>query len=467
MPTGDDSHTAHFEELRAQLEGVLILPGDPAYEENRRVWNGDIDRRPAAIVKCRTTNDVVASVRFARSHGVRATVRGGGHSVAGSSVLDGALVIDLSLMRGVTVDAATRTVRVQGGALWKDVDQATQAHGLAVPGGFVSTTGVGGFTLGGGIAWVSRKLGLACDSLVGADVVTARSEVLRVSPTERPELLWGLRGGGGNFGVVTSFDFVAQPVGPIVYGGFRMFSGDRAPELLRWAAAMYDRTPEEFNLLTVLTTAPPAPFVPAEFHGKRAVVIAVCYLGPVEKGAEAARELRELPGAFVDQIGPLPYVNLQAAFDPLNPPGVGNYWKSLYMAKLPEATIEAVFERFQRVPTPLTEIHFQYFGGAVSRVAREASAVGHRDSPFLFNLIGRWTDPSDRERTVSFVRELWETLRPASTGGVYVNFLTEESPDLTRAAYGERIYERLRALKHQYDPEDFFHSSHSIPPPPT
>ena len=463
MSSAPASPADPFEELRTQLRGELVRPDDPSFDTLRKLWNGSIDRRPTAIVRCRDVGDVGATVRFGRNHRLRTTVRAGGHGIAGSALADGGLVIDLSGMRGVEVDPTTRTVVAQGGALWGDVDHATQYFGLAVPGGFVSTTGVGGFTLGGGIAWTSRKLGLACDRLIGAEVVTATGEVVRTDAQQHPELLWALRGGGGNFGVVTSFRFRAEPVGPLVFGGFRMFTADRAREILRLTADLYGRSPEELNILTALTHAPPAPFVPPAFHGKPVVIVALCYFGPPEKGPTVARDLLALRDPVTEAVGPVPYLQLQASFDPLNPPGDRNYWKSLFVERLTDPALDVLLERFAKVPSPLTELHFQYFGGAVSRVGELESAIGNRSVPFLFNFIGKWKDAAENERNVAFVRELWEALRPHSTGGVYLNFLADQSSEMTRASYDERILARLASVKRQYDPEDFFHGSHEIP----
>ncbi len=453
-----------YEAFRAQLRGELLLPGDPAYDTARRLWNGLFDRRPRAIVRCRDVADVVAAVRFAQSQSIPLTVRAGGHGVAGTAVEDGALMIDLSPMRAVQVDPKRRTVWAQGGATWGDVDHATQHFGLAVPGGFVSTTGVGGFTLGGGIAWTSRKLGLACDSLLEAEVVTAKGEVLTANRTQHPDLWWALRGGGGNFGVVTSFKFRGQKVGPTVYGGFRMFPAERAPELLRLIASLYPRSPPELNALVVLSTAPPAPFVPEAMRGQRMAVLAFCYLGRVARGPKVAKEIRDLPGAFFEHVGPMPYVALQTAFDALQPAGMHNYWKSVYAAAFPDAAVDLLVERFAKIPSPLSELHLQYFGGEASKVSGIDSAVGHRGASFLLNLIGKWEPNGDRETNVRYIRELWEALQPFSTGGVYVNFLTDNSPEMTRASYGPEIFERLARVKAEYDPGNVFRGSHPIVP---
>ncbi len=449
-----------YDGLRSQLRGSVLLPNDGGYSEATRLWNAAIERHPAAIARCRDVADVVATIRFARAHQLPISVRGGGHGVSGSALVEDGLVVDLSLMRAVLVDPDHRRVWAQGGALWGDVDHASQLYGLAVPGGFVSTTGVGGFTLGGGIAWTSRKLGLACDRLFEAEVVTANGEVLHVTEKNHPDLLWGLRGAGSQFGVVTAFGFEAQPVGPIVYGGLKIFPESSARTVLRLVADMYRESPEELNLLAVLTTAPAAPFIPPDLQGKRIAAVACCFIGPPEEGPRAARRLLELPNGVVEQIGPVPYSSLQSAFDAGNPAGHLNYWKSTYAEAITDAAIETVVHQFARVPSPLSELHLQYFGGAVSRIAAGRSAIGNRQSPFLFNLIGKWAQPSESNRNIAWVRETWDALQPHSTGGTYVNFLSDQSPTAVRAAYGEDVLRRLRSVKTRYDPENIFKGSH-------
>jgi hypothetical protein len=455
-----------FAGLRQQLRGELVLPDDAAYDTVRRLWNGLFDRRPAAIVRCRDTSDVVAALNFARTSKLVVSVRGGGHGVSGSAAVDAGLMIDLSPMRAINVDSDHRTVWVQGGATWGDVDHASQLYGLAVPGGFVSTTGVGGFTLGGGIAWTSRGLGLACDALEEVEIVLADGRVVRASNSSHPDLFWALRGGGGNFGIATSFLFRGQRVGPTVYGGFRVFPADRARSVLRLVADLYPRTPQEFNALVGLTTIPPAPMFPPELHGKRVAIVACCYLGKVEDGPEVARELLELPGAVVDHMGPIPYLSLQTAFDAGQPAGDLNYWKSTYVSSLPEPAIDALLDRFERVTSPMMELHFQYFGGAASRISAKDSAIGNRSAPFLFNLIGKWKDPRENDLHIRYIRDLWDALQPFSTGGVYANFLTEQTPELTRASFGVENYARLARVKRELDPDNIFHGSHNILPAP-
>lgn len=442
--------------LAAQLRGSLLRPGEPAFDAARGLFNGMIDRRPAAIVKCRDAADVAYAVRYAREHRLPITAKAGGHSIAGASLNDGGLVADLSPMRGVSVDLAARTVSVQGGALWGDVDHATQLHGLAVPGGFVSTTGVGGFTLGGGIAWTSRKLGLACDSLLSVDLVNASGEVVRVSSTQRPDLFWALQGAGSSFGIVTNFTFRLQKVGPTVFGGFRVFPGERAGDTLRFLADLYRKSPLELNALAVLGTGPPAPFLPSAYHGKPIVVLALCYMGPLERGPKATAAIRELPGAVVDHVGPIPYTTLQSAFDPMNPPGLRNYWKSTYLNSLPEPAVDAVLERYARVPSPLSEIHLQYGAGAVARVPPSKSVIGNRKAPYLFNLVAKWTDAAQDAANIAYVRELWSALQPYSTGGIYSNFNSDLDPKSAEGSFGRANLERLVRLKKKYDPDGLF-----------
>jgi FAD binding domain/Berberine and berberine like len=460
------STQSRFAGLRQQLLGELVLPEDAAYDSVRRLWNGLFDRRPEAIARCRDTSDVVAALRFAREAQIPVSVRGGGHGVSGSAAVDHGLMIDLSLMRAVSVDPVRQTVWVQGGATWGGVDHASQLFGLAVPGGFVSTTGVGGFTLGGGIAWTSRGLGLACDALEEVEVVLADGRVVRASSSSHPDLFWALRGGGGNFGIATSFLFRGQRVGPTVYGGFRVFPVDRARSVLRLVADLYSKTPPEFNALVGLTTIPPAPMFPPELHGRKVAIAACCFLGKIEDGPTVARELLDLPGAVVDHVGPLPYLTLQTAFDAGQPAGDMNYWKSTYAASLPEQAIEVLLERFERVTSPATELHFQYFGGAASRISAEDSAIGNRSAPFLFNLIGKWKDPRENDLHIRYIRDLWDALQPFATGGVYANFLTDQTLELTRASFGAENHARLARVKREFDPDNIFRGSHNILPAP-
>jgi FAD/FMN-containing dehydrogenase len=450
--------------LRAALRGAVLLPSDPTFDSSRRVFNAMVDRHPALIVQCRDVADVVAAVRFGRKQNLAVSVRGGGHGVAGTAIVDDGLVIDLSVMRSVWVDPKLREAWVQGGALWGDVDHATQLHGLAVPGGLISNTGVGGFTLGGGVGWSSRMYGLACDNVTEFEMVTAAGDVIRATSQERPDLLWALRGAGGNFGVVTGFRFALHPIGPTVYGGMRLFPGGQARDLLRLVRDLQPRSPPELNVAAVLTTAPASPMIPPPWQGKQVAAMAMAYFGPLDHAEDATRELREFPNPIVEHVSAMPYTVMQTFLDPLAPPGLQNYWKSLYASSLPDVAIDAVVERFRDVPSPLTEVHLHYFGGGAVAAAEAGSAVGSRQSPFLFNFMGRWTEAGEKDRNIAFVRGLWDTVRPYSTGGVYVNFLADQSVDLLRAAYGESNYRRLVAVKQKYDPENFFRANHNIAP---
>ena len=465
-PETGNARTDLFADLRAQIRGNLCLPGEPEFETTRKGFNGMFDRKPSVIVRCRDTADIVAAVRFASAHHFPLTVKGGGHSVAGASTIDGGVLVDLSLMRGVIVDPARKLVTVEGGSEWGDVDHATQLSGTAVPGGFVSTTGVAGFTLGGGIAWTSRKLGLAADNLVSAEMVRATGEVIEVSEKSRPDLFWALRGAGSSFGVVSTFKFRLQRVGPFVYGGFRGFPGERAGEILRFVAGFYDRSPPELNVLTVLTTAPPAPFVPVAYHGKPVVVLACCYIGPVKRGPRMTQEIRELPGAIIDHVGPMPYLALQSAFDPLNPSGLRNYWKSAFLSSLPEEAIQTVTARYEKIPSPLSEIHFQYGGGAIGNVPDDQSVLGNRKVRYLFNLVAKWTDPADDETNIGYIRGLWSALQKYSTGGLYSNFNSDLDVKDSEAAFGTSNLQRLAQLKREIDPEQVFRGSQRIPTSP-
>ncbi len=451
-------------ELKAGLRGALILPGEAAYESARRVWNGMIDRRPGAIARCAGVGDVVQAVKFARAHGVPVAVRGGGHNVAGNAVCDGGLVIDLSGMKGVRVDLDAKTAWAQAGVLWGELDRETQAFGLATTGGLVTSTGIAGFTLGGGIGWLMRSYGLACDNLLSVDVVTADGTVLRASEKENPELFWGLRGGGGNLGIATAFEFRLHPVGPTVLGGLVLHAGDRARDFLRFYSDFVARSPEALTTMFVLITAPPAPFFPKEIHGKPAVGLVLCYNGPVAEGERAVKAIREWGRPVVDLIAPMPYLALQAMFDPLNQPGSLNYWKSHYLGPLNGDAIEAIVKVSEGMRSPLSEVHVQHLQGAVAREPAGGTAFGNRDATFVLNLIAKWTEPKDTDANVRWCRTAWEAMRPFATGGVYVNFLADTTAEMVKASYGARTYERLAALKARYDPTNFFRLNHNIAP---
>jgi FAD/FMN-containing dehydrogenase len=448
--------------FRAAFAGTVITPEDERYEAARAVWNGTVNARPALIAQCRSADDIVAAVNLAREAGSALSVRAGGHSVAGFSVCDEGVVIDLSLMRGVTVDADARTASVEPGATWADFDTATAAHHLATTGGLISTTGVAGLTLGGGIGWLQRKHGLSCDNMIAADVVTAAGEKARASATEHPELLWGLRGGGGNFGVVTKFVFALHPVS-IVLGGMMLFPFDRGKAVLtafrEWAADL----PDDGSMLAAIVTAPPELFVPPQLVGQKVVAILGCWCGAVDAGIAALEPLRQL-GPSVDVFGPMPYSALQSMLDGGAVHGLRNYFRGGYIADLDDEVIDVALEHGARMSSPMSQIHFHQMGGAVGRIAPDATAFSGRDAGYTYNLISTWTDPGEDVQHIAANRELAAAMAPLSAGGAYVNFLGDSGADRVQAAYGGALYERLARLKREYDPANLFNRNQNIRP---
>jgi FAD/FMN-containing dehydrogenase len=463
---GTSIQPAAFESFRASFRGELVLPSDAPYELARRVWNGAIDKRPALIARCSGAVDVVRAVEFAREHDLLVAVRGGGHNVAGHATCDGGVVIDLSPMRSNSLDLARRSIRVQAGATWGDVDHETQAFGLATTGGLVSTTGIAGFTLGGGFGWLMRKHGLACDNLLSAEIVTAGGRLLRTSADENADLFWGLRGGGGNFGIVTSFEFRLHAVGPIVTAGAIFFRGDDAAHALRFYRDWIEKAPDELTTAVTLATAAPAPFLPEEVHGKRVVVVSGCFDGEPEDGMRALQPLKQFDSAVADLIEPMPYTEMQALVDGQWAAGACNYFKSSYLAGLEDRAIETLLDAHERAVSPDSKIQLYHLGGAAARVGADETAFPHREAPYLMNIAARWTDPAESDIHVSWARELHAAMTSFATGGVYVNFLGEEGQDRVRAAYGERTYERLVELKNSYDPANVFRVNQNIPPAP-
>jgi FAD/FMN-containing dehydrogenase len=452
-------------ELAAELHGNVICPGDPGYDDARALWNGAHDKHPALIVQCAGPADVAAALRFARSEKLEVAVRGGGHSIPGFSGVDGGLVIDLSLMRGVLVNPVAKRAIVQGGATWRDVDLETQAHGLATTGGLVSTTGVGGFTLGGGIGWLMRRYGLACDNVVAADLVTADGEFVHASADENPDLFWALRGGGGNFGVVTSFEYSLHPVGPTVAGGAIFYPGDAAEAVLRGWREWLSSAPDELTTLVNLATCPPAPFLPEAWHGKPVIAIAGMYAGPVEEGLDALAPLRSLADPVADLFGPLPYVAMQSLFDALHPKGDGNYFKSAHVTDMSDEAIDALIAGHKAVTSPQNEIHVHDVRGAVARGPVGGSPFPHRDSPYVVNVIAKWPGGGPGPEHAAWSRELVASLEKFGPGSVYVNFMGDsENTDQLRDAYGAETYDRLVAAKDKWDPENVFHLNQNVRP---
>jgi hypothetical protein len=448
----------------ASFRGELVLPSDEAYEHARRVWNGAIDKRPAVIARCSGVVDVVRAVELAREHDLVVAVRGGGHNVAGHGTCDGGIVIDLSPMRGISLDLARHTTRVQAGANWGDVDHETQAFGLATTGGLVSTTGIAGFTLGGGFGWLMRRHGLACDNLLSAEIVTAGGRILRASADEHADLFWGLRGGGGNFGIVTEFEFKLHPVGPVVTAGAIFFRGEGAGDLLRFYREWVEEIPDELTTVVTLATAAPAPFLPEEVHGKRVAIVSACYTGDLDNGAKVFETLKEFGAPVAEMIGPMPYTELQMLVDGQWGPGFHNYFKSWCLPRLDDAAIETLLRAHEQAASPDTKIQLYHFGGAVARVAREETAFAQRDAPFLLNIASRWTDPAESDLHIGWARELHTAITTFATGGVYVNFLGDEGDERVKAAYGEHTYARLVDLKRSYDATNLFRVNQNIPP---
>ena len=452
-----------IEELKGGFRGEILLPNDGAYESTRKIWNAMIDKRPAVIARCATTSDVVCGVNFARDNGLLLAVRGGGHNIAGNAMCDDGIVIDLSQMKAASVDLDTHRVTIEGGATLADLDAATQAHGLATPVGINSTTGVAGLTLGGGFGWLSRKHGMTVDNFESAEVVTAAGEVVRASATEQPDLFWALRGGSGNFGVVTRFEFRLHPVGPDVLSGLIVYPISEAKSVLQQYRDFLAKAPDELSVWTVLRKAPPLPFLPEEVHGKGIVVLALLYVGDPKQGEPLIEPLRKFGASLGEHVGVQPYVAWQQAFDPLLTPGARNYWKSHNFSTLKDGLFDAVIEYIGKLPSPQCEIFFGAIGGATTRPTPDSTAYAHRDAKFVMNVHGRWEDPADDKRCIGWARDFFNASAPLASGGVYVNFLTADEVDRVRSAYGPN-YDRLAQVKRKYDPDNLFRMNQNIEP---
>ena len=448
---------AALEEFKSGLGGQIILPGDEGYDEARTVHNAMIDKRPGLIVRCAGVSDVIGSVNFARDNSLLVSVRGGGHNIAGKSVCDGGIVIDLSRMKGIRVDAAGRTARAEGGVTWGEFDRETQTFGLATTGGVVTTTGIAGLTLGGGLGWLVRKHGLACDNLSSFDVVTADGRFLTASATENADLFWGTRGGGGNFGIVTSFEYRLHPVGPTVLGGMVIHPIEKAKEVLKFYRAFTSEAPDELTTQLGLLTSP---------DGNPIIAIPLCYSGPIEAGEQVIRPLREFGPPVADLIQPMPYRQVQAMFDPGFQPGFHNYWKSNFMKEISDGAIDTIVAHVATVPSPHTFTLIENFGGAVARVGAEDTAFNHRDSRYNFGILSIWSDPADSQRNVEWTRNFLDAMQPFCTDEVYVNYTSDdETEDRIKAAYGGAAkYGRLAALKNKYDPTNLFRLNQNIKP---
>ena len=449
--------------LAGGIQGTVILPEDASYESARKVWNAMIDKHPAAIVRCVTTPDVVHAVNFAREYSLPLAVRGGGHNIAGSAVCDDGIVIDLSQMKAAHVDAVGRRASIEGGATLADLDTATQAQGLATPLGINSTTGVAGLTLGGGFGWLSRKYGMTIDNLESAEVVTAAGEVMSASATEHPDLFWALRGGSGNFGIVTRFDFRVHPVGPNLLSGLIVYPFSEAKSVLQQYREFMANAPDEISVWVVTRQAPPLPFLPENVHGQKVIVLALLYTGDPEQGRQLIKPLFTFGTPAGTHVDVMPYVAWQKAFDPLLAPGARNYWKSHNFVELKDGLFDAVIEHIGTLPSPQCEIFFGAIGGATTRPAPDSAAYAHRDARFVMNVHGRWDDPADDERCIRWARHFFKASAPFASGGVYVNFLTADEGDRVKAAYGLN-YERLALVKRKYDPANLFSTNQNIQP---
>ena len=454
---------ADADAFTAQISGGVIDAADGAYEEARKVWNGTIDRRPALIARCLNEGDVQVAVRFAAAHRMLLSVRGGGHHIAGNAVAEGGLMIDLSSMRAVSIDAAKRVARVGPGALLSDFDREAQAHGLATPLGINSTTGVAGLTLGGGFGWLSRRYGMTVDNLLSATVVTADGAVHQVSAASEPDLFWAIRGGGGNFGVVTSFEFQLHPVGPEVYAGLVVYPFAQARQVLRAWRDFTQTAPDELSVWAVMRKAPPLPFLPESAHGTDVVIFPLVYSGDVAAGQRAASPVLAFGQPLASHLGPTPYAGFQTAFDPLLTPGGRNYWKSNNFSTLSDAALDVMMASAERLPGPECEIFVGQVGGAMARVKPDATAFVGRDAHYIMNVHGRWANPQDDEKVRSWARQAFSEVAPHATGSGYVNFLTEDEAERVAASYGTN-YPRLQALKQRYDPGNLFRMNLNIVP---
>ena len=440
--------------LKHSVRGQVLEPGDANYDAARAVWNGMVNRRPGCIVRPAGVADVVACVNYARTRGFPLAIRGGGHNAAGLGTCDAGLVIDLSSMRAVTVDPARRTAKAGGGATWGDFDRATAEHGLATTGGAVSTTGIAGLTLGGGLGWLMRSYGMACDNLVSAEVVTADGRVRTASARENPDLFWGLRGGGGNFGVVTSFEYRLHPVSTVL-GGMLLYPLARARELLRIYRDVSSAAPDELTVFAGLLYTP---------DGIPMVAMVICHVGAADKGAQLIRPFRDA-GPVAGEVGPMPYTALQTMLDAGFPAGLQVHWRSEFVKAIPDALIEAAVSAFEQVPSPLSALLFEQFGGAVKRVPREDMAFDNRDADYNLVIISRWADPADAERNVAWARSTSAAAKPYTTGQVYVNYIgVGEAGDRVRAAFGPEKFARLVDIKRKYDPDNLFRINQNISP---
>jgi FAD/FMN-containing dehydrogenase len=465
-PTAD-TVSVGFDDLAAALHGDLLTPADPGYDEARAVYNAMVDKRPTAIARCRDVVDVMTTVRYAREHGHTIAIRGGGHNAAGLGIWDDALVVDLSQMRSTTVDPRNHTVRVDGGCTWSDVDHATVGFGMAVPSGFIASTGVGGLTLGGGIGYLSRRFGLTVDNLLSADVVLADGSFVTASASEHGDLFWALRGGGGNFGVVTSFTFRTRDIGEngTIIGGPVLYDLADTPEVMRWYRELLPSLPEELSGWIALLTIPPAPPFPEHLWGRKACGIVWCYTGPHDRADAVLEPVRSFGSPLVVGLAPMPFTALQSAFDALYPAGLQWYWRADMFPQISDEVIDVNVRFGAQLPTGHSTMHMYPIDGAAARVSADATAFPYREGGWAGVVVGVDPDPANAGAITRWARSYGEALHPFSAGGAYVNFLGDEGQDRVRAAYRGN-YERLAEIKRAYDPENVFHVNQNIPPAP-
>ncbi|WP_328521715.1 FAD-binding oxidoreductase [Kribbella sp. NBC_00359] len=455
--------TSEIQALGENFRGELIHPGEPTYDEHRKVWNGSIDRRPGLIARCTGVADIRSALAYARRTGGPVAVRGGGHSFPGHSTCDGGILIDLAPLKGIRVDPVRRTARAQAGVLLGELDRETQAFGLATPSGIVTHTGLAGLTLGGGIGWLMRKYGLSIDNLISVDMVTAEGELVIASEDVNADLFWGIRGGGGNFGIVTEFEFRLHPVGPIVYGGLVAWPMEQSPEFMRFYRDWITDVPDELTTAVIHRWLPALPTIPAELHGRPVVAVVVSYAGPVEEGEKVVAPLKAFAPSLLDTCTATPYLALQSMFDPSFPHGRWYYMRACDVGELTDDVIDIAAERGLAIDSPYTAYPIFHLGGAISRVPEDSTAFGGRSSGHTFNFVGATLGPEGFEQQREWVRDSWRAMEPHQSG-VYVNFLTDEGTDRIRSAYGASTYDRLTELKRKYDPGNLFHLNQNIPP---
>lgn len=452
-----------IQELKSKIRGQVISPTEPDYNKARTIWNAMINKKPGVIVRCSGVADVITSVNIARDSNLQLAVHGAGHNIAGNSVCDGGIMIDLSQMNSVRIDPKSKKAFVEPGAILGDFDHEAQAFGLATPLGINSTTGVSGLTLGGGFGWLTRKHGMTIDNLISADVITADGELVHTNENQKPDLFWAIRGGGGNFGIVTLFEFQLHKVGPDVLAGLMVFPFKDAKSILKKYRKFVQKIPNELNVWAILRQAPPLPFLPKRVHGKEVVILAILYSGEIKQGQILIKPLRRFAKAHGEHTGAMPYEAWQQGFDPLLTPGARNYWKSHNFSELSDGALDAIIEYAGKLPSPQCEIFIGLLGGKAAKVSPDARAYGNRDANFILNVHSRWDKAKDDTRCISWARDFFDASAPYATGGVYINFVTQDETDRIAAAYGKN-YKKLVRIKNKYDPNNLFRVNHNIKP---